>query len=151
MLQNPLWGGILIEPEPTQFDKLQQLYEERYGIICVDCAIGKEEGSRTLYCGLQASTMDTVWRDRCIETHNTDYKAIEVLVKPLTQVLNTLRSPKISFLTIDCEGMDWEVLQSLDLKRFQPKFICMEGSGYTIPGYKEYTKTRGNTFYVRTD
>jgi FkbM family methyltransferase len=33
---------------------------------------------------------------------------------------------KIDFLNIDCEGEDYEVLKSLDLKIYRPRLICIE-------------------------
>ena len=32
----------------------------------------------------------------------------------------------IDFLSIDAEGKDFEVIQSLDFQRYSPKFICIE-------------------------
>ena len=37
----------------------------------------------------------------------------------------------IDFLSIDAEGKDLEVLQSLDFERYSPKFICIEIWGKT--------------------
>ena len=33
---------------------------------------------------------------------------------------------QIDFLSIDAEGADYEVLRSLDLKKYKPKLICIE-------------------------
>ena len=32
----------------------------------------------------------------------------------------------IDFLSVDAEGKDLEVIQSLDFQRYSPKFICIE-------------------------
>jgi len=46
----------------------------------------------------------------------------------LDSILNTTRykNQKIDFLSIDAEGKDFEVLKSLNFKRYKPKFICIE-------------------------
>ena len=36
------------------------------------------------------------------------------------------KNKKIDFLSIDTEGKDFEVLKSLNLKRYAPKYICIE-------------------------
>lgn len=36
------------------------------------------------------------------------------------------KNKQIDFLSVDVEGKDLEVLQSLDFKRYKPKFVCIE-------------------------
>ena len=52
----------------------------------------------------------------------------KVLSKPLTKILDKTiyKDQHIDFLTIDAEGADYEVLKSLDFKRYEPKLICVE-------------------------
>lgn len=154
LLQRPHWQGILIEPEPNQFQVLQKRYESRLGVDCVNCGVGKEEGDKVLYCAAQVSTFLPSWRDRCIEVHGLSYEEKKVKVKTLAKILEELKAPpEIDFLTIDCEGTDVEVLQSLDFSLFCPRLICMEVKGIkgvkrlSIPGYKKIHRTLGNTFY----
>ena len=36
------------------------------------------------------------------------------------------KNKHIDFLSVDAEGKDFEVIQSLDFERYSPKFICIE-------------------------
>lgn len=150
LLQRPHWQGVLIEPEPKQFQVLQNRYINRPGIDCVNCGAGREAGGRTFYCAHQVSTFIPTWRDRCIESYGLSYEEKTVDVKPLTKILQELKAPPvIDFLSIDCEGMDLCVLESLNMDLFSPSLICMEGKGHIISGYQEIYRTVGNVFYKK--
>ncbi len=43
---------------------------------------------------------------------------------------------KIDFLNIDCEGEDYEVLKSLNLKIYRPRLICIEINILTVNNIK---------------
>ena len=46
----------------------------------------------------------------------------------LTNIIDKTRykDRKIDFLSIDTEGKDFEVLKSLNFKKYDPKYICIE-------------------------
>lgn len=52
----------------------------------------------------------------------------EIISDTLTNIIDETKykNKKIDFLSIDTEGKDFEVLKSLDLKRYAPKYICIE-------------------------
>ncbi len=148
------WGGMLIEPEPSQFKELQ----ERYATVSsthlqlLNCAVGKDEGKRTMYCGGQVSTFKEEVKRSAEVNHGTKYTTAQVQVSRLTGILQRADAPsEIDFMSIDVEGMQYEVWQTLDTRQFSPKLVCMEGKGYRMHGYQELCQTRGNTFYMRED
>ena len=71
------------------------------------------------------------------------------------------------FLTIDVEGMDFQILQSIDFGKSSPKVICVEAAEYspigagkrrddlinflTAKGYYEYANTNLNAIMVKRD
>ena len=52
----------------------------------------------------------------------------QVSSKPLTKILDKTiyKDKQIDFLSIDAEGADYEVLKSLNFKKYKPKLICIE-------------------------
>lgn len=62
----------------------------------------------------------------------------------------------VDFLSIDCEGVDMDVLRSNDWRTYRPTLVCIEHSMpqselheyMTSQGYWLLTRTTGNTFYV---
>ena len=71
------------------------------------------------------------------------------------------------FLTLDAEGMDYEILKTIDFKNNSPKVICVEAAEYSPFGigerrnelidflvknnYYEYANTNLNAIMVRKD
>ncbi|GAG84792.1 unnamed protein product, partial [marine sediment metagenome] len=60
---------------------------------------------------------------------------------------------KIDFLSVDCEGYDLRVLQSMEWARYDVDLICTEcntcGKYLGLLGYRLCANTRGNLFYAR--
>ena len=98
------------------------------------------------------------WRDR-IERIIPSLKygqPVSVFTAPLSTLLKDV--PTIDFLTVDCEGMDLDVLRSLDWTRHRPQLVCAEsGAGLGTDaelfhfladvGYVYHAHTLGNTFW----
>ena len=71
--------------------------------------------------------------------------------------LHSPKTKKIDLLTIDVEGHDFEVLQSLDLKKYFVKVILIEGNENKTGlnqyienhGYYLFKKEDRNLFYVK--
>lgn len=139
------WKGILIEPEPTQFAALQELYKDNKNVVTVNCAIGHTHGRYPFYSCAQVSTLCPKWKENCEGRFGVEYQTGEVEVRTLTSVLEEFKAPlELDFLTIDAEGMDGTVWHSLDSTRFRTKLVCMEGHGWALPAYKEVHRTAGN-------
>jgi FkbM family methyltransferase len=152
LLKRPGWSAILIEPELEQFQILRRRYKERPRTVCTHCAIGKHEGVCTLFAGGQVSTFKQEIKRSAEVNHNVRYTEQQVQVWTLTHLLNELECPQnIDFMSIDAEGMNYEVWQTLDTKAFSPRLVCIEGKGYRMDGYKELCRLGGNTFYLRED
>ena len=116
-------------------------------------SVGINEGIGTFYCGGQVSTFKDEIKKSLEVNHGIKYSEIKMPIKTLTSILNELYSVpnEIDFLSIDVEGMNYEVWQSLDKSIYSPKLVCIEGRGYAMHGYKEFCRLGGNTFYLRED
>ena len=103
------------------------------------------------------------------ETSGT-YKIKEVVKVPLVTINQIIKEnfPAYpDFLSIDIEGLDLEVLKSLDFNKYPIPVICIETCVYSenhirpkdltiaefiIPkGYEVYADTYINTIFVKTD
>ncbi|MDH5645416.1 MAG: FkbM family methyltransferase [Candidatus Heimdallarchaeota archaeon] len=85
----------------------------------------------------------------------------------LSEILNNYipQSTEIDFMTIDVEGLDFEVIQSNDWKKFRPKIILVEILNFSVDdifdndvylylkdrGYEFYAKTVNTVFFCRSD
>jgi hypothetical protein len=50
------------------------------------------------------------------------------------------RYKQADFITIDIEGLDYEILSSIDLDQTQTRLICVEHNGHNIQKYIDYFK-----------
>jgi FkbM family methyltransferase len=159
------WGGILIEPLPSPFKILNKRYAHRSDVKCVNQAISLKKGAGAMFIGTDGSlgmtstlcTDKNDWFDRA-----RTQQQIQVEVSPLTEILDFYQAPtEIGILMIDTEGLDFEVLQSLDFNKYHPEIILTEDYPYDLPklekkelflrglGYGLHHKFKGNSIWKK--
>lgn len=149
------WNGVLIEPNPVTFPDLQARWGFRYpNVKLFNLAASMESGNMDFFVWGQSSTLDPAWRDRCIELYQAQYHTVKVAVRPLREILAEAQVPaNIHLLSVDCEGKDCEVLESMDWKRYRVEMVIVEDSGadrIMLPlGFRRHAQTLGNLIYVR--
>lgn len=152
------WRGVMIEPEPRQFAQLADLYRDSVNARVIQAAAASVEGVAQLWPAEMGSTMVAEWRDRIERTiPGLRYgKPVPVRTAPLTVLLDEVRCPAIDFLSVDAEGMDLDILRSMDWSRWRPKLVCVEcgqdrgGELFDFMagvGYVYHAHTTGNTFW----
>lgn len=153
LLQRPGWKGVLIEPEPSQFQLLQDRYRDNPNVVCRRIAIGRNKGPQTLWCGGQVSTFDPEVKRSAEVNHGINYTETTVEMMPLSEQLmeEGVYTQEIDFMSIDVEGMNYEAWLTLDTTVHFPKLVCIEGTGYRMDGYKQLCRLGSNTFYLRED
>jgi|GEM_PF-195623 len=124
------WRGLNIEPCPGTKALFDQV---RPRDINLELGIGTESGSLT-YHRFNEPALNTFdpevalgrEKQRPGEWHLLE--TVQIPVRPLSQVLEVYlpKDTKISFLTIDTEGFELQVLKSNDWEKFRPEFILSE-------------------------
>jgi FkbM family methyltransferase len=154
------WAAVLVEPHPTYFTELSKLYENNSSVTIINKAVYSEEGDMPFYVygrdeHAQVSTLSENFKNKVTKVHGDKYEQTPTMVKviKLSQVLEGLK--EVEFLSVDCEGVDMEVLLSNDWEKYRPSLICVE---HSMPkptlhefmasvGYKFLTETEGNSFF----
>lgn len=161
------WRGINIDAMPNSMAIFNQ---ERPFDINLEIAIMGKRGLATYYQFNEPalngfSEPISLGRDGL-----RDYKIINrttILGMPLSDVLDKNMPPNtpIDFLTIDVEGLDFDVLKSNDWDRFRPKVILIEIlvsnldsllsdpiSSYLLDmNYRLYAKTLNTVFFISNE
>ena len=122
------WGGLLVEPLPESFTKLQAAYRDRPGVYLAQVACSDEEGEAELYPCKGISTLSPEWRDACAATwkHAQYGPPVRVQKRRLADLLRECGAPtKIDLLLVDTEGHDLQVLKGMDWGR-KPSLVCVE-------------------------
>jgi FkbM family methyltransferase len=124
------WRGVNIEP----MENSQELFSKfRPRDEFVNCGVSSSAGVLNYY-EYSETALNTFSYDRfkfLSEKECWPIKESQIQVKTLTEILDSfpeLLNLDISFITIDVEGKDFEVLKSLDLKKYSPKFILIESN-----------------------
>lgn len=124
------WRAILIEPHPVVFERLQRRFARAPHVTCLQLACSDTTGTMPMYVGAdgEAPSLSTL----CTDSDPAFRKGrleqtIPVKVDTLSHVLHSLQIPAdIGLLTVDAEGMDYEVLRGLDFSRWRPRIIITE-------------------------
>lgn len=118
------WRGINIEPLKHHY---LALLKQRPEDINLNIGISDHRGTLSLAVisidGL--STFDQEALDTAIKD-GAGYKIIQTPVKPLNDVLKEHPMPIIHFMTIDVEGLEKQVLSSIDLSKHRPWVLVVE-------------------------
>ena len=159
------WSAVLIEPNPTNYDKLQKLYDGNLSVQLHNKACFSEaRGKIPFYCDTydghgQISTMDQVFRDKWDKVYNAKYVEVMIDCVTLADILQQSRCQDIDFLSVDCEGVDLEVLKGMDWKAHAVGLVCVEfqedkqcevDDFMKSVGYSRTSRTVGNIFYERS-
>jgi FkbM family methyltransferase len=123
------WKGINIEPTPNAIKAFKTF---RRRDINLNIGIGPERGELTFYCfnepALNSFSKEVSER---VDRESSTYKIIKELkieVMPLSVVFDQYlpEGRKIDFISIDVEGLDYQVLTSNNWDKYQPEVILVE-------------------------
>ena len=156
--------GVNIDADPASLENFTLL---RPADINLNVGIGPNEGSFNFYImedpALNTFSLDEKENLEKLGKLLKDTKEIEVL--SVNYILNkyfTTKTP--DFISIDAEGMDFEIIKALDFSKYVPKVLCIETINYTpdgtgikrldlchfieTAGYFEYANTNINSIFV---
>ena len=161
-------NGINIEPNPFLFNKLNKI---RPKDINLNIGLGKDEKVIDFYV-MNSNTMSTFSKEEADKLCNTySFEIVDVIKIPTKDVNNIsdtyFNGDYPDYITIDVEGLDYEVLRTFDFKRNGANVICVETIEYAEGfngkkdfkiieflkenGYLIYADTYINTIFVRNE
>lgn len=140
------WSGVLVEPNPRNFEKLRQTYRDQPQIRLEQAAITESEGTVTLYRpvampdgGLNPFRgLDSLFLSHFEEMAWIDkdwrqfVEEVEVPSLTLSGLLEKHHLETVHFFLTDTEGCDKAILDQLDRSGLQPTFLQFEF--INIPG-----------------
>jgi FkbM family methyltransferase len=138
------WNGINIEPNVDLFEEIVRCRprDSNYNV-----GIADREGTMVFYqqtdSGLQGlSTFDKEISEREKKENGFHFKETSVPVTTLDKILGKASWPAITFITIDVEGFEKQVIESIDLVKYRPAALCIEAMlpATKIPSYAAWEK-----------
>lgn len=155
--------GINVEPDPELHAKFLRA---RPGDLNLNVGVGPQAGHLDLYV-MSSRTLNTLSESEAKRYESEGFKIVEkraVPVVTINQLLDRHLHKALDFLSVDVEGLDYEILAALDFERYRPAVVCVEtiifsmtGEGekrkeiddlLTGRGYMRFADTFINTLYV---
>jgi FkbM family methyltransferase len=137
-IKSGFWAGLMIEPNPIAFKKLEDVYASAGQLKLLNCAVGRAEGNadffacRDPHTNLSSFDKATILKHKdwavskglpdpedCIER-------ISVSVRTLESLCTENKMKQLDVLVIDAEGSDCDVISSLNIKERKPRVIYFE-------------------------
>ncbi len=154
--------GVLVEPNPVMA-KLIREYRPNDTLINAGATDG-EDGSITYVSYPLRPGHNHFLRDGETFGENDRFKAdlIEIPIRNINGILKEVHAEELDYLSVDIEGLDYQVMKAIDTKKYRVKVICIEYSGSPYgqwefkklmqeKGYVHYWSTWENHIYVRED
>lgn len=159
--------GVLIEPDPESARILRQ---ERPLDTVVEVGVAFGPQKSAIYHRFNKSVFNTFSAQQAkrVQKQSRSWgegQEVELVDKlriplvPINQIIEEYLDNKTPhFLSVDAEGVDWEILTSLDFKKHLPNVICFEGRAdqhlsdkniLTRLGYTPLCRTPDNLIYAR--
>jgi FkbM family methyltransferase len=157
------WRGISVDAMPGTARLFRRM---RPRDIVVECGVGAEEGTLTYYV-FNEPALNTFSKAEAEKKNGGDYRILDKIQIPVITLPQLLSrhlpvDTVIDFMTIDTEGLDYEVIASNDWNRYRPAVILIEllntrledlannpsASLLARHGYRAFAKTCNTFFFV---
>jgi len=124
------WTGVCVEPNPVVFERLRSARTCR----CLNVGIGAEPGV------LPFTALDGYGEmlskfgeptDRMLETareRDLTVRRYDVPVRTVADILSGCGIEHVDYLSIDTEGLEFSILQSIDVRRLGVRVITIENN-----------------------
>lgn len=140
------WRSLLIEPHPGAFTQLTARHAGRTNVKCLNVACGPAAGEMELHIDPADSSQSTLTPGAHphFNTSRAAATSVRVQVRPLSEILDAEGFADLGILSIDTEGWDFQVLQSLDTTQHRPRCIVTEdGDGAPNAQKHEWLRHHG--------
>jgi FkbM family methyltransferase len=120
------WTGLLIEPIKNSFDKL---ITKNRNVYAINACISKNKPflakfkSATVFSGREEYLTQTQ-KDHIKKYY--DEKSDYVPCFSLNTILRALEIKNVDMFSLDIEGMEWDVIESIDFSKFNIGLFCIE-------------------------
>jgi len=130
------WKGICIEPHPSAFDKLKNNRPNSINLNL--CVSNSEEVVDFLVIDGYAEMLSGIKKfyhedhleriNKEVEIHGGKKQINKIQSKPLSKIFDEYNVKKIDYLSIDTEGSEYEVLNSIDFNEVDIRVISTENT-----------------------
>ncbi len=125
-------SGVLIEPDPNLYSDLVRIRERD---VCLNVGVGAESRLSAEYYEMSDKALSTFSRFEAQRYESYGRQRIEAVhnipLVSLNDVVEKYFAASPNYVSIDVEGLDYEILRTFDFQRFRPEVFCVETLTYT--------------------
>ena len=161
--------GVCIEPNTNLFEKIKKT-RPKDTVLNIGIGINNIEAAEFFSFPSYLHGWSTFSKEEALireKEANVKSKVVLIPLRNINQIIETHFDRCPNFISIDVEGLDLEILESLDFKRFKPEVICVETISFSITnkekkmqdiinfvhsqGYFTYADTHVNTIFCKKE
>lgn len=131
------WSGVCVEANPVIFFKLTDNLKDYNNVIAYKFAIGTE--NKTVMMQMNDSYYSTVKQSEVDRWRGAfKFESSEVQMLDFKSFLEFSKYKTFDFISIDCEGLDYEILAQINLDDVKCKMVCVETNSKETDKYINY-------------
>jgi FkbM family methyltransferase len=131
------WDAHLIEPSPKAFEKLKKVHEGNDRVNLYNFGIYEKTGTFIFNeSGSYDNAGDDVALLSCLIDsekerwgNKVSFEKINAYFVTFEDFIKGIKEPVFDFITIDAEGLDYQILTQIDLAKYNCKCLCIEHNG----------------------
>lgn len=161
--------GICVEPDITLIPSLKNKRPNDVILnIGISTTVASEADFYYFYGHYNAwNTFSKQDADKKSIESGIAYKISQVRLDTVNNTLEKYGLEKVNFISLDVEGLDLQILKSIDFEKIQPELICVETIEFSLNNtvkkneaiisymltkdYRVYADTNLNTLFCRSD
>jgi FkbM family methyltransferase len=120
------WSGVCVDASPKAYEALRKTYKDRCDVWCLNYAIAERSGPITLH---QASDtlVSSLNASQPMKWGRYGFQWEQVTVDGVTieEMMQYAKGP-FNFISMDIEGMDYDILRTMDLQAMCCELLCIE-------------------------
>lgn len=151
-------SGICIEPDPILFRRIARV---RRRDVCLNIGIGTDTRTQGDFYIMTSRTLNTFSKEEAERCQNFGSQRIESIVTiplvPINEVIRKHCKVMPNFISLDVEGLDFQILKTFDFDQYRPEVFCLETITFTennteskMEDMIDFMKARGYFVYADT-
>jgi FkbM family methyltransferase len=148
------WSAKLVEPSESVYQKLEDLHRNNKKVDTFNFAIADKDGEIAFYeSGTHLKNGDLALLSSIDSNEikkwkkTTEFKEKKAPCFKWETFVRMTKTKNVDFISIDCEGVDFEILTKIDFNKLAVKMVCVESNSVDNQKYINHMASFGYSLY----
>jgi FkbM family methyltransferase len=119
--------GVCVEPDKTL---CREIHNKRRRDVCLNAGVGFTRVSHAPFYIMSEKTLSTFSREDAERYEKCGHYSIKEVTKvnllPINTIISQYCKASPNLVSLDVEGVDYEIVNSMDLDKYRPEVFCIE-------------------------